>query len=327
MVTTDSVVAVRDLSKRYGDVLAVDRVDFELRQGEVFGFLGPNGAGKTTTLSMLTGLVRPTSGAIFYQGREVTARIKTAQHLMGIVADESNLYPELTGVENLCFCGALYGMRRRERELRAQRLLIQFGLADVASRKFAAYSRGMKRKLTIAAGLMHRPPVLFLDEPTSGIDVASARQIRQELAELRDSGTTVFLTTHYIEEAERLCDRIALIARGRLVRVDTLAGLIEDVRDAHVVAVTLSTGVDDRRQILSDSLADAELIWETSTELRVRSKVSVTLTTLVRLFESHGVEVLQARVLRPSLEDVFVKLTGTEHPRREGDGSRGGGVT
>jgi ABC-2 type transport system ATP-binding protein len=147
------------------------------------------------------------------------------------------------------------------------------------------------------------------------------------LAELRDSGTTVFLTTHYIEEAERLCDRIALIARGRLVRVDTLAGLIEDVQDAHVVAVTLSSGVDDRRRFLSDSLAGAELIWETSTELRVRSKVPVTLTTLVRLFESQGVEVLQARVLRPSLEDVFVKLTGIERPRWEDEGSRQGGAT
>jgi ABC-2 type transport system ATP-binding protein len=325
MVPSDPVIAVRELSKQYEDVLAVDRVEFELRQGEVFGFLGPNGAGKTTTLSMLTGLVRPTSGAICYQGRDVTACIKQAQHLMGIVPDESNLYPELTGLENLCFCGALYGMRRRDREVRANHLLHQFRLSDVGARKFATYSRGMKRKLTIAAALMHHPPVLFLDEPTSGIDVASARQIRQELAELRDSGTTVFLTTHYIEEAERLCDRIALIAQGRLVRVDTLAGLIEEVREAHVVVVTLGTDMNDQRGAVANALPDAEFAWESGTQLRVRSKLPLSLTALVRVFESLGVEVLQARVIRPSLEDVFVRLTGIERSPWNGENGRGGG--
>lgn len=325
MVTSDPVIAVRDLSKQYENVLAVDRIGFELRQGEVFGFLGPNGAGKTTTLSMLTGLVRPTSGSIYYQGREVTARIKQAQHLLGIVPDESNLYPELTGLDNLCFCGALYGMRRPARTARAERLLRQFGLADVGGRKFAAYSRGMKRKLTIAAALMHQPPILFLDEPTSGIDLASARQIRQELAGLRDAGTTVFLTTHYIEEAERLCDRIALIARGRLVRLDTLAGLVEEVREAHVVAVTLGTTMDDPRQRASIAFPGAEIAWESGTELRVQSRTPLSLTAIVRLFESHGVEVLQARVPRPSLEDVFVKLTGIERSRWDGEPGQGGG--
>ncbi len=326
MALSDPVIAVRDLTKRYGDVLAVDRVGFALQPGEVFGFLGPNGAGKTTTLSMLTGLVRPTSGAICYQGRDVTACIKQAQHWMGIVPDESNLYPELTGLENLCFCGALYGMRRSEREGRARQLLDQFGLADVSGRKFAAYSRGMKRKLTIAAGLMHQPPVLFLDEPTSGIDLASARQIRQELAGLRDSGTTVFLTTHYIEEAERLCDRIALIARGKLVRVDTLAALVEEVREAHIVVVTLGTDMVDRRRTVNITLPDAEIEWQTGAELRIRSKEPLSLSAIVRLFESHGVEVLQARVLRPTLEDVFIRLTGIERLRWNGDGFQGGGV-
>lgn len=327
MTTTDLVIETRGLTKRYGDVLAVDAVDFDLRRGELFGFLGPNGAGKTTTISMLTGLVRPTSGSIRVMGREVGHRIKQAQHLMGIVPDESNLYPELNGFQNLCFCGALYGMRRHEREQRARELLDQFGLADVAGRAFAAYSRGMKRKLTIAAGLMHRPPILFLDEPTSGIDVLSARQIRQQLTAMRQSGTTLFLTTHYIEEAERLCDRIALIAQGRLVRVDTLAGLIEEVQDAHVLALTLYSGLDDRRDALSDALPQATCEWESETELRIRSISPVSLTFLVRWFESHGVEVLQARQLRPTLEDVFVKLTGIERTRWEGDGSRGGGVS
>ncbi len=215
----EMVIEAQGLTKRFADTLAVDAVGFEVRRGEVFGFLGPNGAGKTTTINMLTGLARPTAGTIRYLGRDVSRDVKQAQHLMGIVPDESNLYPELDGFQNLCFCAALYGMRRAAREQRATELLEQFGLADVQDRKFGAYSRGMKRKLTIAAGMMHEPPILFLDEPTSGIDVASARQIRQRLAGLQASGTTVFLTTHYIEEAERLCDRIAfIVSRASLCR-------------------------------------------------------------------------------------------------------------
>lgn len=145
---------------------------------------------------------------------------------MGVVPDESNLYPELTGLENLCFCGALYGMARRDRVARARDLLDRFGLTEAAGRKFAGRSRGMKRKLTTAAGMIHHPPILFLDEPTSGIDVASARRIRQLLAELHRCGTAIFPTTHYIEEAERLCRRVAFIVGGRIVGTDTVERLV-----------------------------------------------------------------------------------------------------
>lgn len=219
-MTSGAAVAVDDLTKRFDDVQAVDGLAFDVREGEVFGFLGPNGAGKTTTINMLTGLARPDSGTIRFLGVDYTRNVKKAQHLMGIVPDESNLWPELNGFENLCFCGALYGMRKQEREARARELLETFGLKEAARRKFGGYSKGMKRKLAIAAGIIHRPRILFLDEPTTGIDVASARQVRQMLAGLNKSGTTVFLTTHYIEEAERLCDRIGFIVQGRLVRVD-----------------------------------------------------------------------------------------------------------
>jgi ABC-type multidrug transport system ATPase subunit len=150
---------------------------------------------------------------------------------MGVVPDESNLYPELTGFENLSFCGALYGMGRRDREARGRELLDLLGLTAAAHRKFAGYSKGMKRKLTIAAGLIHAPQILFLDEPTSGIDVASARQIRQLMSDINASGTTIFLTTHYIEEAERLCDRIAFIVSGRIVRIDTVENLMQQAED------------------------------------------------------------------------------------------------
>src|SRR4030067_282763 len=161
-------IEVVELTRRFDDVTALDNVCFNVRQGEIFGFLGPNGAGKTTTINMLTGLARPDSGTIRIAGLECTKNPKAAQHLIGVIPDESNLYPELSGFDNLCFCAALYGMRKNERQKRARELLQTFGLADAADRKFAGYSKGMKRKLTFAAGRIHRPPILFLDEPKIG---------------------------------------------------------------------------------------------------------------------------------------------------------------
>ncbi|MFW5699182.1 MAG: ABC transporter ATP-binding protein, partial [Planctomycetota bacterium] len=232
-------IDARGLTKRFDAVQAVAGIDIEVQAGELFGFLGPNGAGKSTTINLLIGLARPDAGTICIAGRDCTRNPKAAQDLLGVVCDESNLYPELTGLENLSFCGALYGMRRRERERRAHELLERVGLGEAAGRRFGGYSKGMKRRLTIAAGIMHRPPLLILDEPTTGIDVASARQIRQLIAGLNAAGTTVFLTTHYIEEAERLCRRIAFIVRGRIVRTDTVEELMRGTDGRHAVHVTV----------------------------------------------------------------------------------------
>jgi ABC-2 type transport system ATP-binding protein len=307
-----AAIAVHDLTKRFGDCLAVDRVSFEVMPGELFGFLGPNGAGKTTTINLLTGLARPSGGTIHFLGRDQTISIKRAQHLMGIVPDESNLYPELTGFENLCFCAALYGMGRAAREARAQELLERFGLAESSGKRFGAYSKGMKRKLTIAAGLIHAPPILFLDEPTTGIDVASARQIRQLLARLRTEGTTIFLTTHYIEEAERLCDRIAFIVRGRIVRVDTVTDLLRDFQGRHTVQFALEGGRADLVQHLREAFPDLE--WEPIPDgsLRVHSADPIELSPFVRFFEGRQVSVTEAKKIHPSLEEVFVRVTGIE---------------
>ncbi|MHB8974922.1 MAG: ABC transporter ATP-binding protein [Pirellulaceae bacterium] len=325
--SSEVVIEALGLTKRFADTLAVDAVGFAVRRGEVFGFLGPNGAGKTTTINMLTGLARPTAGTIRYLGRDVSQDVKRAQHLMGIVPDESNLYPELDGFQNLCFSAALYGMRRAARERRASELLEQFGLADVRGRKFGAYSRGMKRKLTIAAGMMHEPPILFLDEPTSGIDVASARQIRQRLAGLKASGTTVFLTTHYIEEAERLCDRIAFIVAGRLVQVDTPANLVHDGQDKHLVEITLSAGIQALGPSLQEAFPAATFECVADATWRVSTFQPLALAPLLRFFEMHGIEVTEARLIRPSLEDVFVRITGIELDRMKKETEKGGRVT
>jgi ABC-2 type transport system ATP-binding protein len=189
VMNTMDIVTVTNLSKRYGDFIAVNGISFSIRRGEIFGFLGPNGAGKTTTINMMIGLARPSSGSILIDGIDGVKNVKKAQSILGIVPDESNLYDEMDGFENLCFCGALYGMRKATRETRAKELLEQFGLTQAGKRPFKAYSKGMRRKLTIAAGIIHKPEMLFLDEPTTGIDVESARQIRQLLLKLKAGGT------------------------------------------------------------------------------------------------------------------------------------------
>jgi ABC-2 type transport system ATP-binding protein len=321
-------IRVTGLRKSFGELKAVDGVEFEVRAGEVFGFLGPNGAGKTTTINILTGLARADSGSLEYFGRDYSADIKPAQHLMGIVPDESNLYPELSGRDNLLFCAALYGLSRAEREERACKLLDEFGLAQAAGRKFATYSKGMKRKLTIAAGLIHSPKILFLDEPTTGIDVASARQIRTLLSGLNKTGATIFLTTHYIEEAERLCGRIAFIVGGRIVRLGPLEELMSEVAGENIVEIA-AAGAD--RAVaggIESGFPEVRAECIESGRIRLHSKDKLNLGPFFRHFDQQGLEITEARLLRPSLEDVFVRITGLELDKmrdQPGGGGKGGG--
>jgi len=308
----DSLIKVVKLTKKFDDVTAVNEISFSLHQGELFGFLGPNGAGKTTTINMLTGLSRPDSGTIIVAGQDCTENPKAAQHLIDIVPDESNLYPELSGFDNLCFCASLYGIRKNERQERAKELLETFGLKEAADRKFAGYSKGMKRKLTIAAGIIHRPQILFLDEPTTGIDVASARQIRQLIADLHRTGTTIFLTTHYIEEAERLCERIAFIVKGRIVKIDSVRNLLQPLLGRQVMLISVSSATNDLFGKLATVFPNYEFQSISSEQVRIDSAEPISLGPLVRFIEEQKVEVKEARRIGPSLEDVFVGVTGIE---------------
>jgi ABC-2 type transport system ATP-binding protein len=305
-------ITVRDLAKRFDEVEAVTGVDFEVRTGELFGFLGPNGAGKTTTINMLTGLARPDAGTILIGGIDCTGNPRGAQHLIGVVPDESNLYPELTGFENLCFCSSLYGLKKQTREARARELLNDFGLAKAAERKFGGYSKGMKRRLTIAAGIIHNPDILFLDEPTTGIDVASARHLRQLISDLHHAGTTIFLTTHYIEEAERLCDRIAFIVSGRVVQIETVENLLQPIQAKHVLQVSCANHLDGMQSNLAEAFPDLEFTIPENGVIRVEGDIPIGAGPLVRFLEDHNVEVSEARRMRPSLEDIFVRITGIE---------------
>jgi len=288
---------------------AVDGIDFAVRPGEVFGFLGPNGAGKTTTIRMLTGLTRPTSGSARIMGFDLAAEATQIKKHIGVVPETSNLYDELTALDNLVFSMQLYGVPRRERAARAEALLERFRLSEKRDTLFAKLSRGMKRALTIAAALAHHPPLVFLDEPTTGLDVMSARGLRQMIAGLRDEGVTVFLTTHYLEEAERLCDRMAVIVKGRIVALDTPGGLKAGAQEKTVVEVILEDA-DGRQE-----------------KRRLECSDGVEAAVQRALAEAAGKRVLAVNTLGPSLEDVFVRLTGlsAEVMLAEKGGKRGGG--
>jgi ABC-2 type transport system ATP-binding protein len=320
-----NALSIQGLAKRFGEVQAVFDLSFEVPGRELFGFLGPNGAGKTTTINMLTGLARSDTGRIRIGGIDCTGNPRAAQHLIGVVPDESNLYPELTGFENLSFCAALYGIRKKERETRARELLETFGLAEAGDRKFAGYSKGMKRKLTIAAGIIHKPGILFLDEPTTGIDVASARQIRQLIAELHRAGTTIFLTTHYIEEAERLCGLIAFIVRGRIIRIDTVANLIQPIQGTHVLQLAVMNSKDGLNDQLTAAFPNLTFRDLARGLIRVEAGEPVHVGPLVRFLEDRGAEVIEARRVRPSLEDIFIQITGIEADAMKKEKEKAGG--
>jgi len=320
-----NAISVSSLTKNYDEVCAVNGISFEIKEGELFGFLGPNGAGKTTTISMLTGLARPDEGEIRITDIDCSKNVKSVQHLMGIVPDESNLYPELTGFENLCFCGALYGMKKQDREEKSRELMEKFSLTEAAVRKFAGYSKGMKRKLTIAAGIIHDPPILFLDEPTTGIDVASTRLIRQLIIELNRSGKTIFLTTHYIEEAERLCERIAFIVSGKIVRIDSVDNLLQQVKGRFAVQFTVSKATVDLCSKIELDFPDMDCDLISSEIIQIQRGQPILIAPLVRFFEDQGVEVTEARKVRPSLEEVFVKVTDIKAEAMKKEKEKSGG--
>jgi ABC-2 type transport system ATP-binding protein len=300
------------LTKRYGPpetgLLAVDHIDFEVRHGEVFGFLGPNGAGKTTTIRMLTGLSRPTEGDAHILGLDRARELPRIKKRIGVVPESSNLYAELTAFDNLLFSMKLYGVPRHARADRAEELLARFGLAEKRDTRFGRLSRGMKRSLTIAAALAHRPALVFLDEPTTGLDVVSARNLRRTIAGLRNEGVTVFLTTHYLEEAGRLCDRIALLMKGRIVALDTVEGLkAQTHQTGTVVEMTLAT---------DDAQGGLEVRRFTGED------VEATIAHALSEAKAEGARVVDLRTIRPTLEDVFVQLTGlsADLMRSEKDG-------
>jgi ABC-2 type transport system ATP-binding protein len=306
-----NIIEAVNLHKKFGDFVAVEDINFAVRKGEIFGLLGPNGAGKTTTINMLIGLAKITDGKIFYNGKDLTKNINNAQSIIGVVADESNLYAEMSGFDNLCFCGALYGINKNVRKKRAHELIELFDLTEFSHKKFQTYSKGMKRKLTIAAALIHQPDILFLDEPTSGIDVASVRQIRNLIKQLNYNGTSIFLTTHYIEEAERLCDRIAIINQGKIIKLDTVANLTSAVQRDNIVEIVFETNIANEASLSADlqqQFPAVKIEIKNSNTLKIISGTKINIVPFINILADRNI--MEARLIKPSLEDAFVLITG-----------------
>jgi ABC-2 type transport system ATP-binding protein len=239
------MLRARGLTRRYGSLLALDRLDLEIGPGQIFGLLGPNGAGKTTTIRLLTGLLRPTEGSVEIGGFDLETHPREARHLLGYVADEPHLYEKLTPVEFLRFSGELYGVGEADIARRTERLLRLFDLSGQGNLLIEGLSHGMKQKVALAGALVHEPKVFFLDEPTVGLDPRGARILKELLRRLAERGVTVVLSTHILEIAERLCDRVAILGKGRLLATGTLEELRARAGDFSLEEIFLTmTGGD-----------------------------------------------------------------------------------
>jgi ABC-2 type transport system ATP-binding protein len=303
-------VTVKELRKSYNTFLALDGISFSIRKGEVFGLLGPNGAGKTTTIKILSGLSKPSSGSVHIMGSDIVRDTVKVKKRIGVVPETSNLYPELSCFENLLFAGRLYGISTKEVQSKSDDLLKLFGLEEKRNAPFGKLSSGMKRKLTVAASLIHDPPVLFLDEPTTGLDVMSARALREVIQSLRERGITILLTTHYIEEADRLCDRIAIIVKGKIITIDTPEALKK--------SVTTEKAVDVKISPYSPAIEKEFLKMTTAAKCEKREEMfrffienlDAFLSEFSVFVKGKGLRIEAVCTVTPSLEDAFVEITG-----------------
>jgi ABC-2 type transport system ATP-binding protein len=302
-----SVIRASDLTKIFGKSTAVDHISFDVRQGEIFGFLGPNGAGKTTTTRMLTGVIPPDAGTAMILGHDIRSEPVQAKQGFGVVPETSNAYTDLTAWQNLMLMGELYGLPRARSEQRSSELLGMVGLLEKKDQKVQAYSKGMKQRLILAMALIHEPELLFLDEPTSGLDVQSTQMILSLLRDLNTQGTTIFLTTHNMEEANRLCHRVGIIRAGKIVAIDAPEKLKTAIDRVHRIEVSFD------REIQGDALAGLAGVtsadrtgdkWQITAENR-----DAVIRSLVEFSRQQGASIVTLNTLAPSLDEAFLQLT------------------
>ena len=319
--TDNSAISLRGLTKRFGDLVAVDSVNLEIAKGELFGLLGPNGAGKTTLIKMLTTMLRPTEGEARVWGHNVTKERNEVRSSIGVVFQDPSIDNMLTGRENLDFHGRMYGMDGSLRKKRIDEVLELVDLTDKADIKMEDYSGGMQRRLEIARGLMHHPKVLFLDEPTLGLDAQTRRYIWKYVEEMNATeGVTIVLTTHYMEEADYLCDRVAIVDNGRIVALDTPKNL-KDLIGADTITLEVQSGGD----ALLQSLKSVDWIKSTATtngtiELRVDHAQARIPEVMIEAYKNKAL-IKSVGLHEPTLEDVFLKFTGKKIREAEGAGN------
>ena len=303
------VAACDGLVKDFGERRAVDDISFHISPGETYGLLGPNGAGKTTSISMLCGLIEPDAGAVHILGRDLSGMSDLKGHI-GLAPQEIALYPDLSARENLDFFGRLQGLDRGARRARIAEVLDIVGLADRADDRVSEYSGGMQRRCNIAAGLIHEPRLLVLDEPTVGVDPQSRNQILESIERLGGEGLAVLYTTHYMEEAERLCDRIGIMDQGRMIAEGSRRELVAQIGEHDHIHVA----ADANTEVLRQTLADLAFTHSTSTidgvvDVAVDS-AHTAVTDVVQAAAGQGLAITSIEIVEPDLETVFLHLTG-----------------
>ena len=306
------VIHASNLTKVFGSSTAVDHVSFEVHEGEIFGFLGPNGAGKTTTTRMLTGVIPLDAGTATVLGHDIRSEPVQAKQGFGVVPETSNAYTDLTAWQNLMLMGELYGLERARAERQSTDLLGMVGLLERKDQKVQAYSKGMKQRLILAMALIHEPELLFLDEPTSGLDVQSTQMILSLLRELNQAGTTIFLTTHNMEEANRLCHRVGIIRAGKMVAIDAPEKLKTAIDRVHQIEVSFDREVSGNALLALASVTGANPVGD---KWRITADNQDTaIRSLVDFSRENNTAIVTLNTLAPSLDDAFLRLTQEEKP-------------
>ena len=319
---TNTILEVTGLVKKFGDFVAVNDVSFSMQEGEIFGLLGPNGAGKSTTISMLTCLYTPNEGNMRIFGHDVVKEATEVKKLIGVVPQDIALYPTLSARDNLVFFGEMYGLKGRDLKERVETVISYVAMAERAKDAIKTYSGGMKRRINLAAGLIHNPKLLFLDEPTVGVDPQSRNHIFESVERLnKEQGMAILYTTHYMEEAERLCDRVAIIDRGKIIAMDTPKNLI-GMLGGGLIQIgleredeELQKAVADLSEVRSASFqpqveTEEEMSTKVVLKVEARTHANAALVQLIQLFNKKDVQMLSLETLEPNLETVFLHLTG-----------------
>lgn len=304
-----NIIEIKNLTKKFGNFTAVNNINLSIREGEIFGFLGPNGAGKTTTINMLTTLMKPTSGAAVIDNNDIVARGARIRSIIGVVPQSFSLFPELTAEENLSYIGKLYGMTAAQIKERSEYLLKTVSLYEHKDRIAGVYSGGMKQRLSLAASLMSNPKILFMDEPTTGLDPQSRIAMRELTKQLNRQGMTIVYTTHDMDEAEKICDTITIMDNGRIAASGTSEDLKRMIADHHTIEVELES---ISKEIIAELkklpyVASAEVCGELIC-LKVKGREGV-FYKLSDFFRKRNEKVIEIKFKEPSLEDVFIHLT------------------
>jgi ABC-2 type transport system ATP-binding protein len=302
----ETAIEVKGLTKNYEEITAVNHINFEVRKGEIFGFLGPNGAGKTTTIRILTGVIKPGSGTATIMDYSILKEPLKAKQIISVVPEMANAYIDLTAWQNLMLIGELYGVSKEKRQERADHLLKEFKLYERRNHLARGFSKGMKQKLILCMALLTEPQVLFLDEPTSGLDVESVRLIRDTIRQINKDGTTIFLSTHNMDEANKLCDRIAIINHGKIAAIDSPENLRMKSSSLKSVEVSFIKPVLANELSRIPNVTEAKKIGD-KIRLYTDEPHSV-INSLTDYARSKALTIVSLNTLAPTLEDVFIKL-------------------